>query len=81
MSQEAVPAIVVRMARTTVNVDDKLLRDAKKALGTRGLTETINAAMEDVVRRAARADFTVLDFDITGDDLAAARSDRMTAGG
>lgn len=67
------------MPRTTVNVDDGLLREAKKALGTRGLTETINAAMEDVVRRAARADFTVLDFDITDDDLAEARTNRMAA--
>ena len=69
------------MARTTVNVDDKLLRDAKKALGTRGLTETINAAMEDVVRRQARASFTVRDFDITDDDLAEGRANRMAAGG
>jgi Arc/MetJ family transcription regulator len=64
------------MARTTVNIDEDLLTEAKNALGTKGVTETINAAMADVARRSALADFTVCDFDITDEDLAAARGDR-----
>lgn len=64
------------MARTTVNIDDRLLAEAKKALGTRGITETINAAMADVTRRAELASFSVREFDITDEDLAEARSDR-----
>ena len=66
------------MMRTTVNVDHELLAGAQQALGTTGLSETVNAAMADVARRAALARFSVRDFDITDADLADARADRTT---
>jgi Arc/MetJ family transcription regulator len=67
------------MARTTVNIDDVLLSDAQRVLGTKGVTDTINAAMSAVVRRAALDEFTINDFDITDADLADSRRDRATA--
>jgi len=64
------------MARTTVNIDDALLAEARRVLGTEGVTATINAAMSAVVRRAALDEFTINDFDITDTDLAGSRRDR-----
>ena len=64
------------MARTTVNIDDALLAEARRVLGTDGVTATINAAMSVVVRRAALDEFTINDFDITDADLADSRRDR-----
>ncbi|RZS44562.1 VapB protein of antitoxin of type II toxin-antitoxin system [Herbihabitans rhizosphaerae] len=66
------------MSRTTVNLDDELLSDARRVLGTEGVTETINAAMSEVVRRAALAEFSVNEFDITVSDLADSRGDRAS---
>lgn len=40
--------------RTTLNLDQDLVRDAAQALGTKKTTQTIHAAMEDVVARARR---------------------------
>jgi hypothetical protein len=67
------------MARTTVNVDDTILEQARVILGTSGVTETINAAMAAVVRRAALEEFTLRDFDITDADLADSRRDRSVS--
>lgn len=64
------------MARTTVNIDQRLLTDAQRVLGTSGVTDTLNAAMAAVVQRAALDDFSLAAFDITDDDLAEARADR-----
>lgn len=66
------------MARTTVNIDEGLLAEAQRALGTHGVTETINAAMSAVVQRSALDDFSLNEFDITDDDLAEARQDRAS---
>lgn len=41
------------MHRTTVEIDLDELRAAERNLGTRGYKETLNAALEDVNRRAA----------------------------
>jgi Arc/MetJ family transcription regulator len=68
------------MARTTVNVDETLLAAASEALGTTGVTETVNAALAETVRRARLADFSVAEFDITDEELAEARADRATSG-
>ena len=38
--------------RTNMNVDVELANEASQALGTRTTTETVDAAMRDVVRRA-----------------------------
>src|SRR5439155_277530 len=47
------------MARTTVNVDESLLDQARAALGTEGLTETVNAALSMAARRGRLATFDI----------------------
>ncbi len=42
------------MRRTTLQVDDALLTQAQKALGTSGLKETVDEAFREVVRRHLR---------------------------
>lgn len=42
------------MRKTTVAVDDDLIRAAEAVLGTRGITATVNAALREVTRQAAR---------------------------
>lgn len=39
---------------TTINLDDELVADAAKTLGTRGTTETVHAALREVVARQQR---------------------------
>ncbi|MEP7379161.1 MAG: type II toxin-antitoxin system VapB family antitoxin [Chloroflexota bacterium] len=39
---------------TTLNLDDHLVADAAKTLGTRGTTETVHAALREVVARQRR---------------------------
>ena len=63
--------------RTTVNIDDASLKAARDALGTRGLTETVNRALQEVARQARLRSFDVRDFDVTDDDIAASRADRL----
>ncbi len=40
--------------RTTLEVDDALLTQAQKALGTKGLKETVDKAFREAVRRHLR---------------------------
>ncbi|MCP9489949.1 MAG: type II toxin-antitoxin system VapB family antitoxin [Solirubrobacteraceae bacterium MAG38_C4-C5] len=40
--------------RTTIVVDEALLADAQTALGTRGLKDTVDRALSEAVRAAAR---------------------------
>jgi Arc/MetJ family transcription regulator len=62
------------MTRTTVDVDDQALEAARRELGTKGLSETVNAALRDAVRRRALRDFDVLrDIDGTPEGVAAGR--------
>jgi len=63
--------------RTTVNIDPELVETARKTLQTDGVSETINAALADVARRASLKNFDVRAFDITDEDIAAARKDRL----
>ena len=63
--------------RTTVNVDGELLEAARQALGTDGVSETVNAALGDVARRAKLETFDVRAFDVTDADIAASRRDRL----
>jgi len=64
--------------RTTVNIDDNLLQEARRALGTKGLTETVNRALASAARQVALKGFDVRTFDITEIDLAASRVDRLS---
>lgn len=42
------------MRKTTIVIDDELVAQAKEALGTRGLKETIDAALLEAVKAQAR---------------------------
>ena len=41
--------------RTTIEVDDVLLRQAQEALGTKGLKDTVDLALTEAVRSRRRA--------------------------
>lgn len=47
------------MARTTVDVDDRALAAARRELGTKGLSDTVNAALREATRRRVLQDFDV----------------------
>ncbi|MGH4017446.1 MAG: type II toxin-antitoxin system VapB family antitoxin [Pseudonocardiaceae bacterium] len=64
------------MSRTTVTLDDELMRDAQRLLGTSGVSETVNAALAVAIRQARLATFDVRRFEITDEDIVTARADR-----
>jgi Arc/MetJ family transcription regulator len=65
---------MMRMARTTVDVDERALEAARRELGTTGLSETVNAALRDAARRRTLKGFDVLrDVDGTPEEVAAGR--------
>lgn len=67
----------MRMVRTTVDVDNAALAAAQAALGTQGLSATVNSALREVGRRHALADFDVLrDVDGTPDEVQSGRAAR-----
>ena len=67
----------MHIARTTVDVDERALEAARAALGTRGLSATVNAALRDAARRRALAEFDVVrDIDGTPDEVEANRAER-----
>jgi Arc/MetJ family transcription regulator len=62
------------MTRTTVDVDDRALDAARRELGTKGLSETVNAALREAARRRILADFDVVrDVDGTPAEVVAGR--------
>ena len=72
---------MMRMSRTTVDIDQAALAAAQAALGTDGLSATVNTALREVARRSALADFDVRrDIDGTPGEVAAGREDRATPG-
>ena len=74
---------MMRMTRTTVDVDEVALSAAQAALGTDGLSLTVNTALREVARRSVLADFDVLrDVDGTPEEVHAGREGRgdTTAG-
>ncbi len=64
------------MTRTTVNVDDKALEEAQQALGTDGVTETVNAALKKVGRQAELDRFDLSTFDIDDRSIEESRTAR-----
>lgn len=50
---------MMRMTRTTVDVDDLALAAARRELGTKGLSETVNAALREATRRRVLQGFDV----------------------
>jgi len=41
--------------RTTIEIDDRLVAEARSVLGTRGLRDTVETALRETVRAARRA--------------------------
>lgn len=65
---------MMQMTRTTVDVDDRALDAARRELGTKGLSETINAALRDAARRRTLKGFDVVrDIDGTPQEVTAGR--------
>jgi len=65
---------MMRMTRTTVDVDERALDAARRELGTKGLSETVNAALRDAARHRALKGFDVVrDVDGTPHEVAAGR--------
>ena len=67
--------------RTTIELDEVLLEEARKVLGTSGIRETVEGAMREVTRAAKRARLaerirTGEGFDHGPDLLAASRPTR-----
>lgn len=70
----------MNMPRTTVDIDDRALNAAQGALGTSGLSKTVNAALREVARRSVLADFDVQrDVDGTPAEIESGREDRSSA--
>jgi Arc/MetJ family transcription regulator len=46
-----VPKYASEIRRTSLNLDHGLVAEARDVLGTNGTTETVRAALEDVIRR------------------------------
>jgi Arc/MetJ family transcription regulator len=51
--------MMMRMTRTTVDVDDRALAAARRELGTKGLSDTVNAALREATRRRVLQGFDV----------------------
>ena len=64
----------MHMTRTTVDVDDRALDAARRELGTKGLSETVNAALREAARRRVLRAFDVVrDVDGTPQEVAEGR--------
>lgn len=62
---------------TTIDIDMDLVREAGVALGTTRMTETVHAALEDVVRRRRLLTLLELRPALDLDDLRAMRAHRF----
>jgi Arc/MetJ family transcription regulator len=64
----------MHMTRTTIDVDDRALDAARRELGTKGLSETVNAALREAARRRVLREFDVVrDVDGTPQEVAEGR--------
>lgn len=65
---------MMQMTRTTVDVDERALEAARRELGTKGLSDTVNAALRDAARRRVLKGFDVVrDVDGSPQEVAAGR--------
>jgi uncharacterized protein (DUF1778 family) len=62
---------------TTIDLDQDLVREAATVLGTTRTTDTVHAALADVVRRQRRLDLFEIAHDLDLAALDALRSDRF----
>ena len=61
---------MMRMTRTTVDVDERALAAARRELGTKGLSDTVNAALREATRRRVLQGFDVRrDIDGTPEEV------------
>lgn len=60
---------MAKMIRTSVTLDPDVVRDARKALGTKTTAETVRMALDEVVKREARKAVWELETDMTLEDL------------
>jgi len=65
--------------RTTVVIDEQLLKKAQEALGTETIRDTVERALQDAVRRHGREQLLALrgqiDLDLTLEELERLRSE------
>ena len=66
---------------TTIDLDQDLVRQAAIVLGTTKTTDTVHAALADVVRRQRRLGLFEIAHDLDLAALDALRSDRFAAAG
>jgi Arc/MetJ family transcription regulator len=68
------------MRRTTVVIDERLLEEAQKVLGTKGIRDTIEAGLREAVRRGRlmelRRSLGTFDLELTPEELARLRDER-----
>ena len=62
---------------TTIDIDMELVREAGTALGTTRMTETVHAALADVVRRRRLTDLLGFQPALNLDDLREMRAHRF----
>ena len=60
--------------RHTVVIDDNLVEEAQRVLGTKGIRDTIEAGLREAIRRYRLALGTV-ELDLTREDLSGLRND------
>ena len=65
--------------RRTVVIDDRLLEEARRTLGTSGIRETIEAGLREAIRRRRleelRRALGKVELDLTPEDLARLRDE------
>lgn len=65
--------------RRTVVIDYKLLEEARRALGTRGVRDTVEAGLREAIRRRRleelRRSLGTVDLDLTPEELARLRDE------
>ncbi len=65
--------------RRTVVIDDKLLEEAQRVLGTRGVRDTVETGLREAIRRRRleelRRSLGTVDLDLTPEELARLRDE------
>ncbi|MBA3432890.1 MAG: type II toxin-antitoxin system VapB family antitoxin [Actinobacteria bacterium] len=68
------------MKHTSLYIDEDLLTEAARALGTKGPTSTVRAALENAVRRRRLESLASWEVGLAPDDLAQLRAPRLADG-